>query len=79
MSIDGYVEISAVCVDEEWRGRGLGGRLVEVLCEEIGQRGDTPFLHVFRDNTIAIGLYQRLGFVMRRSLVLTEVSRCAVN
>ncbi|WP_425273990.1 GNAT family N-acetyltransferase [Paraburkholderia lacunae] len=27
MSIDGYVEISAVCVDEEWRGRGLAGRL----------------------------------------------------
>ncbi len=31
MCIDGYVEISAVCVDEDWRGKGLAGRLVKIL------------------------------------------------
>jgi hypothetical protein len=42
MQLDGYVEISAVCVDDAWRGRGLAGRLVNVLRREIEQRGETP-------------------------------------
>ena len=75
ISVDGYVEISAVCVDEQWRGKGLAGRLIKVLREEIEQRGDTPFLHVFSHNATAIGLYERLGFELRRAFVLTQISR----
>jgi predicted GNAT family acetyltransferase len=75
MSMNGYVEVSAVCVDEQWRGKGLAGRLVKALCKEIGQRGETPFLHVFSHNSTAIGLYERLGFELRRTLVLTQVGR----
>jgi predicted GNAT family acetyltransferase len=75
MSIDGYVEISAVCVDDAWRGKGLAGRLIDILRKEIGQRGETPFLHVFSHNTTAIGLYERLGFELRRAFVLSRVSR----
>ncbi|RKR37782.1 GNAT family N-acetyltransferase [Paraburkholderia sp. BL17N1] len=73
MRVDGYVEISAVCVDEDYRGRGLAGRLIKVLRREIEQRGDTPFLHVFSNNTAAIGLYERLGFELRRTFQLTRV------
>ncbi|REG50566.1 putative GNAT family acetyltransferase [Paraburkholderia sp. BL6669N2] len=73
MRVDGYVEISAVCVDENYRGRGLAGRLIKVLRREIEQRGDTPFLHVFSNNTSAIGLYERLGFELRRTFQLTRV------
>jgi predicted GNAT family acetyltransferase len=73
MRFDGYVEISAVCVDDDWRGRGLAGRLVNLLCREIEQRGETPFLHVFSDNRSAIGLYERLGFELRRTFVLTRI------
>jgi predicted GNAT family acetyltransferase len=73
MRVDGYVEISAVCVDEDYRGRGLAGRLIKVLRREIEQRGDTPFLHVFSNNTSAIGLYERLGFELRRTFQLTRV------
>jgi predicted GNAT family acetyltransferase len=75
MSMNGYVEISAVCVDEQWRGKGLGGRLVKVLCNEIEQQGETPFLHVFSHNATAIGLYERLGFELRRAFALTQISR----
>lgn len=39
MAIDGHVEISAVCVDERCRGRGLAGRLMNILRGEIGRRG----------------------------------------
>jgi predicted GNAT family acetyltransferase len=77
MAIDGYVEISAVCVDERCRGRGLAGRLMNILRGEIGLRGDTPFLHVFSHNESAIGLYERLGFQLRHAFVLTQVSHAA--
>jgi predicted GNAT family acetyltransferase len=73
MRLDGYVEISAVCVDEDWRGRGLPGRLVTTLGRQIEQRGDVPFLHVFSDNRSAIGLYERLGFELRRTFHLTRI------
>jgi predicted GNAT family acetyltransferase len=73
MRLDGYVEISAVCVDEDWRGRGLAGRLVTTLGRQIEQRGDVPFLHVFSDNRSAIGLYERLGFELRRTFHLTRI------
>ncbi|SAK67211.1 FR47 domain-containing protein [Caballeronia catudaia] len=77
MSIDGYVEISAVCVDERCRGRGLAGRLMNILRGEIGRRGETPFLHVFSHNESAIGLYERLGFELRHAFALTQVSHAA--
>jgi predicted GNAT family acetyltransferase len=73
MRIDGYVEISAVCVAEDYRGRGLAGRLVRALRREIEQRGETPFLHVFSDNLSAIGLYERIGFGLRRTFHLTRI------
>ncbi|MFM0758006.1 GNAT family N-acetyltransferase [Paraburkholderia strydomiana] len=77
MALNRYVEVSAVCVDEQWRGHGLAGRLVNVLCEEIVGRGDTPFLHVFHHNATAIGLYERLGFVLRCEFILTQISPVA--
>jgi predicted GNAT family acetyltransferase len=73
MRIDGYVEISAVCVDDDHRGKGLAGRLVKVLHREIEQRGETPFLHVFSDNISAIRLYERLGFQLRRTFHLNRI------
>lgn len=73
MRLDGYVEISAVCVDDDWRGRGLAARLVNLLCREIARRGETPFLHVFSDNQSAIALYERLGFELRRTFLLTLI------
>ncbi|QTO20362.1 GNAT family N-acetyltransferase [Burkholderia seminalis] len=75
MRIDGYVEISAVCVDDAHRGNGHAGRLVNVLRREIGQRGETPFLHVFSDNVSAIRLYEGLGFQLRRTFHLNRIGQ----
>ena len=72
--LDGYVEISAVCVDEDWRGRGIAGRLVNLLWREIEQRGEIPFMHVLSDNRAALSLYDQLGFELRRAFFLTRVS-----
>jgi predicted GNAT family acetyltransferase len=73
MLLDGYVEISAVCVDDAFRGRRIAGRLMNILRREIVQRGETPFLHVFDDNHSAIGLYERLGFESRQAFILYRV------
>lgn len=79
MHLDGYVEISAVCVDDDWRGKGLAGRLVKIVRREIERRGETPFLHVLSDNRSAIGLYERLGFELRRTFFLTRIGHAATG
>jgi ribosomal protein S18 acetylase RimI-like enzyme len=75
MRLDGFVEISAVCVDDAHRGKGIAGRLMNVLRREIRQRGEVPFLHVRGDNASAIGLYRRLGFSDRKMYSLYRVTR----
>lgn len=69
----GHVEISAVCVDNDWRGKGLAGRLVQRLQRDILQRGESPFLHVLSDNRNAIALYERLGFALRQTFSLSLI------
>jgi len=56
-AIFGY--LCDVYVDRAHRGRGLGGWLVEALCEHLRGRGLTRFLLVTRD---AQPLYARYGF-----------------
>jgi predicted GNAT family acetyltransferase len=73
MRLNGFVEISAVCVDDAYRGQGIAARLMNLLRSEIRQRGDTPFLHVREDNTSAIALYERLGFKARQTFTLYKV------
>ncbi len=64
----GWTEISAVCTDEAWRGQGLSSRLILAVGAGIRARGEIPFLHVLTTNP-AIGLYQKLGFRDRRTLL----------
>jgi ribosomal protein S18 acetylase RimI-like enzyme len=64
----GYAEISAVCTDPAYRGRGLAGRLVRAVAAGIVARGDTPCIQAAEANVGAIRLYQKLGFAYRRSI-----------
>lgn len=57
-----YREISGVCTDPDFQGRGLARRLMLKLIRRQLQRGETPFLHVMHDNVHAHRFYQRLGF-----------------
>jgi ribosomal protein S18 acetylase RimI-like enzyme len=75
MKFDGFTEISAVCSHPEHRGRGLSSLLVSTLMRQILERGETPFLHVFDDNTSAAALYRKLGFARRRSITVTVLRR----
>jgi ribosomal protein S18 acetylase RimI-like enzyme len=71
----GWTEISAVCTAPEYRGQGLAGRLVRAVSAGILARGETPFLHALASNENAVGLYRRLGFEQRRSIVFTVLAR----
>lgn len=64
----GWTEISAVCTDDAYRGRGLGTRLVRAVAAGIRARGETPFLHAAETNANAIRLYLALGFTLRRAV-----------
>ncbi|MFF0259834.1 GNAT family N-acetyltransferase [Streptomyces microflavus] len=61
----GWTEISGVCTDESVRGQGLASRLVRAVAYGIRERGETPFLHTSAANTVAIRLYESLGFQLR--------------
>lgn len=63
----GWVEISAVCTDERFRGRGLGSRLIRAVGAGIVERGELPMLHASAENANAIRLYESMGFVFRRN------------
>lgn len=66
LRLPGWTEISAVCTDSAFRGRGLATRLVRAVAAGIRERGDTPLLHASATNTQAIRLYESIGFTQRR-------------
>jgi predicted GNAT family acetyltransferase len=71
MKLEGFAEISAVCVDPAYRGQGYARNLMLLLTSIISTRGEIPFLYVFVSNEPAIARYRTLGFVDRSELQLT--------
>jgi predicted GNAT family acetyltransferase len=74
MQPTGFTEVSGVCTHPDARGRGLGGALTRIVAGAILARGETPFLHVYATNTGAIGLYETLGFTLRREMTMTVLT-----
>lgn len=70
-----FVEMTAVCVHPEYRGRGYAPALLAAVARRIEARGEIPFLHVFSNNTSAIALYQRQGMRIRRRLHVTVLMK----
>jgi GNAT superfamily N-acetyltransferase len=64
----GFREISAVCTDEQHRGKGFASALVRALVGRIVDRGEVPILHVVTTNAAAIRVYEALGFSIRREV-----------
>jgi predicted GNAT family acetyltransferase len=67
MQLPGHVELSAISVHPDARGRRVGTAVTQHLARSALARGQIPFLHVFPDNP-AVALYQRLGFRERARL-----------
>lgn len=68
LRLPGFTEVSGVCTLPETRGKGYAAHLSHVVATRILERGETPFLHAFADNTTAIRVYERLGFTHHRTM-----------
>jgi predicted GNAT family acetyltransferase len=75
MKADAFTEVSGVCTHPDHRGKGYAADLMRAVASAILARGETPFLHAFADNTGAISLYERLGFVVRWRPMLMAMQR----
>lgn len=75
MRLPGFTEVSAVCTDPAFRGRGYAAALTLEVGRRIQARGEAPFLHCYAGNTGAIRLYESLGFAFRTTIVLSVLAR----
>ena len=75
MKVPGFSEVSGVCTRPDAQGRGYGSGLFRFVSSLIVSRGETPFLHAYADNSVAIRLYQKLGFTTRCAMIVQCVRR----
>lgn len=68
MKPQAFTEISAICTDPDFLGKGLARRLASILGRRIVADGRVPFLNVLPENAGAIALYESLGFTRRRMM-----------
>jgi len=74
-----YVELSAICTDPAYTGRGYAQHLVHRLVADIRAADRIPFLHVSHRNTRAKSLYEHLGFRLRADIPLVAAHRLAAE
>jgi predicted GNAT family acetyltransferase len=65
LKVNGYTEVSAICTQPAYLGKGYASCLLSNVSEGIMQEGGIPFLHVRTDNIRAIEVYKKLGFKIR--------------
>ena len=70
-----HVEMSAICTHPDFEGRGYARRLIASLTNDTLAHGCTPFLHVSRENTRALRLYERIGYGLRRDIGFWSLRR----
>ena len=75
MRVPGCSELSGLCTHPDFQGQGLGRLLLRFVAGEIAARGETPFLHSYADNAIAVSLYESAGFRKRASFQLSILER----
>jgi len=75
MSAPGYTEVSGVCTHPDFRGKGFARKLSAAVAARIFARGQTPFLHAWKENHAAIRLYESLGFAWRTDVNVAVLER----
>lgn len=67
---DPFIEVSAVCTHPLYTGKGYGAKLVKSQVGSILNESKTPFLHLYPDNTAALKLYEKIGFTVRKNMLV---------
>ena len=75
MKMFDFTEISAVVTHPDFTGKGFAKQLVAYTANKIFENNITPYLHVAETNTIAIKLYEKLGFITRRKISFWKMKR----
>jgi GNAT superfamily N-acetyltransferase len=75
LGADGAREMSAICTHPDFLGRGLARRLTAMLTNDTLARGRLAFLHVSHENTRAKGLYEHMGYRLRREIGFWSLRR----
>ena len=78
MRLAGYREVSAVCTDSDYQGRGHAQALVLEIARRQQRAGCVPFLHVRTGSPAeepAKRVYQNIGFVRRTDAELSILQR----
>src|SRR5688572_1081860 len=70
-----YMEVSAVCTNPDFRGKGYAKALMLHVMKIILDNSFTPFLHVLSDNTNAIELYKTIGFKTRKQIFVDVIRK----
>ena len=76
--LKGYREVSAVCTDPEFTGRGYAQALVREIALRQQRLGCVPFLHVRIGSPAeaqASRVYEKVGFVRRKELGMSILVR----
>jgi ribosomal protein S18 acetylase RimI-like enzyme len=67
--------IECFCVEEPFRGKGIGSKLMQSLFKSIGEKHKKIYLDVSVLNTKAVKLYKRMGFdVVGRKMLTPDLS-----
>jgi ribosomal protein S18 acetylase RimI-like enzyme len=77
MKLPGMTEVSGVCTDPAFRGRGLAALLSHHVAADILRRHEIPILHAYADNRAAISIYEALGFKLRKQVTVTVIKGVA--
>lgn len=75
IKLHGMTEISAVVTHHDFGGRGYAKELMSLLLNKIFSEKRIAFLHVLETNQHAISIYEKLGFVKRRTISLHLLKR----
>ena len=68
MHIEDYTEISAVCTHPDYLGRGYAKQLLLGQIHRMQAAGNTPILHVRKNNERAVKVYESIGFTPRTTI-----------